>query len=112
MFPQIISTGGIMAVLHVMFCWPKCLQHLLKIIKYNLQKAILKTIQGYVQLDGDNLSQQIKINIPEAGLQTTVTTDANGKASFSIPVKTLTYWSPENPKRYKVLYFSSNDRLC
>ena len=54
-----------------------------------------------------NLSQQIKINIPEAGLQTTVTTDANGKANFLIPVKKLVYWSPENPKRYKV-YFTCN----
>ncbi len=79
----------------------------IKDYKIQLAKNDLNKIEGYVQLDGDNLSQQIKINIPEAGLQTTVTTGANGKAIFSIPVKKLSYWSPENPKLYNV-YISSN----
>ena len=64
-----------------------------------------------MQLDGASSSQQIKINIPEAGLQTTVTTDANGKATFTIPVKKLSYWSPENPKRYKVFISSNTDSV-
>ena len=52
----------------------------IKDYKIQLAKNDLKKIEGYVQLDGASSSQQIKINIPEAGLQTTVTTDANGKA--------------------------------
>jgi beta-glucuronidase len=81
----------------------------IKDYKIQLAKNDLKSIEGYVQLDGNNLSQQIKINIPEAGLQTTVTTDANGKATFSIPVKKLNYWSPEDPKLYKVSVTSNED---
>jgi beta-glucuronidase len=76
-----------------------------------LAKNDLKSIEGYVQLDGVNLSRQIKINIPEAGLQTTATTDANGKATFSIPVKKLLYWTPENPKRYHVIITSGKDTV-
>ncbi|HYJ62634.1 MAG TPA: glycoside hydrolase family 2 TIM barrel-domain containing protein [Parafilimonas sp.] len=83
----------------------------IKDYKIQLAKNDLKKIEGYVQLDGANLSQQIKINIPEAGLQTTVTTDANGKAAFSIPVKKLSYWSPENPKRYHVTISSGTDSV-
>ena len=83
----------------------------IKDYKIQLAKNDLKKIEGYVQLDGDNLSQQIKINIPEAGLQTTVTTDANGKANFSIPVKKLIYWTPENPKRYHVSISSGTDSV-
>jgi beta-glucuronidase len=79
--------------------------------KLQLAKNDVKTIQGYVQLDGVDLSQQIKISIPEANLQTTINTDANGKATFSIPVKTLHYWLPEDPKRYKILIASSTDTI-
>lgn len=83
----------------------------IKDYKIQLAKNDLRTITGYVQLDGDHLSQEIKINIPEAGLQTTVTTDANGKATFTIPVKSLSYWSPENPKLYKVIITSNEDEV-
>jgi beta-glucuronidase len=83
----------------------------IKDYKIQLAKNDLNKIEGYVQLDGSNLSQQIKINIPEAGLQTTVTTDANGKATFSIPVKKISYWSPENPKCYKVFIQSNTDTV-
>jgi beta-glucuronidase len=83
----------------------------IKDYKIQLAKNNLKKIEGYVQLDGANLSQQIKINIPEAGLQTTVTTDVNGKAIFDIPVKKLNYWSPENPKRYHVAITCNTDSV-
>ena len=81
----------------------------IKDYKIQLAKKDLKTIEGFVQLDGANLSQQIKINIPEAGLQTTVSTDATGKAVFTIPVKKLNYWTPENPTRYKVIITTNED---
>jgi beta-glucuronidase len=83
----------------------------IKDYKVQLAKKDLKNIEGYVQLDGANLSQQIKINIPEAGLQTTVTTDANGKATFTIPAKKISYWTTENPKRYKVHITSNTDSV-
>ena len=83
----------------------------IKEYKVQLAKGDLKTIQGYVQLDGSDLFQQIKISIPEAGLQTTVATDANGRAVFSMLVKKLNYWAPENPKLYKVFITSNKDSV-
>jgi beta-glucuronidase len=83
----------------------------IKDYKLQLGKNDLKTIEGYVQLNGADLSQQIKISIPEANVQATVNTGANGKATFSIPAKALNYWSPESPKRYKVLITSSADSV-
>jgi beta-glucuronidase len=83
----------------------------IKDYKVQLAKNDLQHIEGYVQLDGVNLSQQIKINIPEAGLQTTATTDANGKATFTIPIKKMSYWTTENPKRYKVYITSNTDSV-
>ena len=83
----------------------------IKDYKVQLAKGDLKTIAGYVQLDGKDISQQIKINIPEAGLQTTIRTDADGKAVFSIPVKKINYWTPEDPKRYKVFITSTTDSV-
>ncbi len=83
----------------------------IKDYKIQLAKNDLKTITGFVQLDGVNLLQQININIPEAGLHTTVSTNATGKASFSIPVKNINYWTPENPKRYRILITSNTDSV-
>ena len=79
--------------------------------KIQLAKADLKTISGYIQLSGEQLQQQVNIQIPEAGLQTKISTDANGKASFTIPVKQLSYWTPENPKLYDVLITSETDTV-
>ena len=86
-------------------------QTFIKDYKIQLAKGDLKKIEGYVQLDGKDLSQHININVPEAGLQTTITADASGKATFSIPVKNLSYWSPENPRLYKVHITSNTDTV-
>jgi beta-glucuronidase len=83
----------------------------IKDYKVQLSKNDLKTIQGYVQLDGKDISQQIKLSIPEAGLHTTIAPNANGKAVFSIPVKKINYWTPENPKLYKVFITSTTDSV-
>ena len=83
----------------------------IKDYKIQLAKNDLKKIEGYVQLDGASSSQQININIPEAGLHTSISTDANGKATFSIPVKNIRYWSPENPKCYHVSITSNTDSV-
>ena len=79
--------------------------------KIQLAKSDLKTITGFIQLDGQQASQKINIQIPEAALQIKATTDANGKAEFNLPVKNLTYWSPENPKLYDVLITSETDTV-
>jgi beta-glucuronidase len=80
--------------------------------KVQLAKGDLKRIEGYVQLAGDQREQSITIDIPEAGLRTSVRTDANGRAAISIPVKSLRYWSPEDPKLYKVTISGTTDSIA
>ncbi|MGB9991561.1 glycoside hydrolase family 2 protein [Massilia sp. SM-13] len=79
--------------------------------KVQLAKGDLKRIEGYVQLAGAQAEQSVTIDIPEAGLRTSVRTDANGRAAISIPVKSLRYWSPEDPKLYKVNISAATDRI-
>lgn len=70
--------------------------------KVQLAKGDLGRITGFVQLAGAAPRQSVSVNIPEAGIQTTVKTDAGGRAEFTIPVRKLRYWSPEDPKLYGV----------
>src|SRR6266511_2351813 len=57
--------------------------------KIQLTKGDLKTITEYIQLDGQQTSQKINIQIPEAGVQIKATTDANGKANFTMAVNNV-----------------------
>jgi beta-glucuronidase len=69
-----------------------------------LAKGSLTEIAGWVQLNGAQVSkqaQQVTIEIPDAEIQQTVTTDATGRATFRFPAK-VQLWSPANPKLYRV----------
>jgi beta-glucuronidase len=63
--------------------------------KVQLAKTNPRLIEGFVQLSGKQKSQTITIRIPGAGLKQTFITDTSGRASISIPLKKLTYWTPE-----------------
>lgn len=79
--------------------------------KIQLAKQSATNITGFVQVNGANKSQQINISIPEAGVNTNVTTDATGKALININAKKIIYWSPENPKLYNVVIASATDTV-
>ncbi|MFT3823881.1 MAG: glycoside hydrolase family 2 TIM barrel-domain containing protein [Chitinophagaceae bacterium] len=80
--------------------------------KLQLPKGNLTRIEGFVQLKGEgNSAQTVTINIPEAGIKQSVTTDATGRAIINIPVKKLVYWSPENPKLYNVAIVAVTDSV-
>lgn len=79
--------------------------------KVQLAKNDASHIEGYVQLNGNNLSQDITLNIPEAGIKTTIKTDATGRALINIPVKKISYWSPESPKLYSVNIAAGTDNV-
>ncbi len=78
--------------------------------KVQLAPGSLNEISGWVQLDGNSLRQQVRIRIPEAGIDTSVRTDRNGRAEFRFPAE-LTLWSPENPKLYQVSLASADDAI-
>src|SRR5205823_84575 len=70
--------------------------------KVQLAKGDAHRIEGWVQVAGATRAQDVTLTIPEAGIKTTVRTDANGRAAISVPATRLQYWSPDQPKLYNV----------
>lgn len=66
------------------------------------------TITGWVRLNGNQLQQQVTIEISEANILHQVSTDSDGFVSFSIPGD-VERWSPKNPKLYDVKITSETD---
>lgn len=69
------------------------------------------TLAGYVHVEGAPVGTPVTLRIPEAGIDTTLKTDAEGRAAFDLKASKLALWSPENPKLYKVDLSSGQDRL-
>ncbi|TWI69809.1 beta-glucuronidase [Pseudoduganella lurida] len=80
--------------------------------KVQLAKGDLKRIEGFVQVAGAQPAQTVTVEIPEAQLKTTVRTDAAGRAAISISVRSLRYWSPEDPKLYQVKIAAGPDSVA
>jgi len=79
--------------------------------KVQLKKGDAGRIEGFVQIGGDSKSQRVTLRIPEAGIATTVQTDANGRAAIAIPAGKLERWSPEHPKLYAVELSAGEDKV-
>ena len=79
--------------------------------KIQLAKGSNNRIEGFVKLDGEQKNQTVTITIPEAGIKTTVKTDAQGLANLNFTTKNLSLWSPENPKLYTVEIVSETDKV-
>jgi beta-glucuronidase len=69
-------------------------------------------LAGYVQLDGDDAAgREVKIHIPETGVNHIVHSNENGFAQFSLSADGLVLWSPDNPKLYGVSIMTDNDKV-
>ncbi|WP_222841479.1 glycoside hydrolase family 2 protein [Hymenobacter sp. BT188] len=80
--------------------------------KVQLAKDDAKMLSGYVQLSGEGKAgQKVSLNIAEAGIKQTMKTDAEGRATFSVPARKLTLWSPQTPKLYTVALSASGDAI-
>jgi beta-glucuronidase len=75
-----------------------------------LGKGSLDEVQGFVKLNGASAGESLSIEIPEARLKQTVTTDSRGLAQVRFPAK-LQLWTPENPKLYEVVISSARDSI-
>jgi len=75
-----------------------------------LQRGSRDRVSGWVKLAGDKLAQKVTIRIPEAGVNKSFATDANGLAliDFSADFK---LWSPESPKLYDVTIEAETDQV-
>jgi beta-glucuronidase len=82
----------------------------IKDYEVQLAKNDPTTLMGYVQLNGAGKSgQTVTLNIAEAGLKQTLKTDTAGRATFRMPAKKLSLWSPQNPKLYAVTLTNGSD---
>jgi beta-glucuronidase len=68
----------------------------------HLSRSDRSLIEGYVHVEGAPAGTQVTLSIPELNAKTLATVDAQSRASISLPVKSLSLWSPENPRLYKV----------
>ncbi|WP_010664730.1 glycoside hydrolase family 2 protein [Marinilabilia salmonicolor] len=67
-------------------------------------------IEVSVTLNGsDKAGREVILDIPEAGIKSTLTTNEGGVATGTVKAKKLTLWSPQNPHLYDVnLMFDDN----
>lgn len=75
-----------------------------------LKKGSPDEIAGWVKLNNANGGKAVTIEIPEADVRLSVTTDANGYAPVSLKAR-LNLWSPENPKLYIVKVSTDTDSV-
>ncbi len=75
-----------------------------------LEKSSQKNISGWVRLNGSKLKQKITVEIPEAKIKKTFTTDEKGVAKIDFSAK-LQLWSPQNPKLYDVKITAETDAV-
>lgn len=81
-----------------------------------LKRGTTGTLEGWIQLDGSRAEQDVKVEIPEAGIVIPARTDASGRASFEFKAvkrkkSLLSLWSPESPKLYDVVISSETDSV-
>lgn len=67
-----------------------------------LKKGSQDVVTGFVQLDGNSLSQKVEIKIPELKISEKVQTNSAGFAELNFKLPKAVLWSPENPKLYDV----------
>jgi len=75
-----------------------------------LKKNSLNEISGWIQLEGKEKFQEIKVEIPEAKKSIKIKTNENGFAEVHFNAG-LELWSPENPKTYSVKIISQTDSI-
>jgi len=79
--------------------------------KIQLAKNNSEMLEGFVKLEGKNLPQNLKLEIPEINFDQTLSINSEGLSLIEIPIKNIDLWSPENPKLYEVTISSSLDTV-
>jgi beta-glucuronidase len=79
--------------------------------KVQLAKGDTSRIEGFVQLAGAALEQTVRLRIPEAGIDTEVRTDAQGRAALTLRAPKLKLWEPSAPTLYGVSLSAAQDKV-
>ena len=76
-----------------------------------LKKGSRDEVAGWVKLSGTTAPGRVTIEIPEAAVKQSISTDANGYAAVSFKAR-LNLWSPDNPKLYLVKVSTDADSVA
>jgi beta-glucuronidase len=76
-----------------------------------LQRGGGSTVAGWVHVVGAAAGTPVTVDIAALKLTQTASTDAQGRATFSLNAPNLQRWSPQNPKLYDVELTAANDHL-
>ena len=68
-------------------------------------------IQGYAHITGGTPGSKVSLRIPELQVDSSATTDSDGRANFSVHPNGLERWSPDHPRLYKVEFTAGEDHL-
>lgn len=79
--------------------------------KVQLTRNDKDKLDGFIQLNHTDTKQTVTLEIPELKIKSTLLTDGNGRATFSLPVKKVLYWTPETPKLYDVIISGAGDKV-
>ena len=75
-----------------------------------LKKGSLKEVNGWVKINGGTGNEKINVAIPELKINYQSLTDSTGVAKVDFKGKFIN-WEPSNPKLYKVIISSLNDKV-
>lgn len=84
--------------------------YFLALDKSSLNKKT-KTINGKLFLTGNTAPKMARIIIPELKINQQIDINPNGSTDFTVDVKKLELWSPENPKLYQVILEAGDDKI-
>lgn len=70
-----------------------------------------RTLTGYIHVQDAPAGTSVTLRIPEAGVEKTLTTNADGRAEFTVNATNLSLWSPASPKLYRVVLTSGTDEV-
>lgn len=75
-----------------------------------LKKGSRDTVSGWIKLDGTSAMQNIRLKIPEINFNGELNTNRQGYAEVNFKAN-LKLWSPQHPKRYRVVIENGNELL-
>jgi beta-glucuronidase len=70
-----------------------------------------RSLTGYIHVLDAPAGTPVTLRIPEAGVKKTLSTDAQGRAEFTVDAASLDLWSPTAPKLYGVMIATGSDEV-
>lgn len=79
--------------------------------KVELENHETGEISAYALVDGAGAGQEVRLTLPQLGIDETAKTDADGVARFQTRTVGTQLWSPQSPRMYQLTLRTGNDRL-